>query len=113
MAAVFEVWDVQTGNLVGAYDTEREALATVCRTVRRFGDQAAEHLALAREDDDGRTLRLAQGAALAAKAKQCSDQPRRDAEALLVSAGAITRAILDAASRLVRELRSGSPVGRR
>ncbi len=112
MAAVFEVWDVQTGNLVGAYDTEREALVTVCRTLRRFGDQAAEHLALAREDDDGRTFKVAEGAALARKAKDCLDPARRGGHRPGAS-WAMVRAIVDFAMKAVQELRAGPRVGGR
>ncbi|HXM56101.1 MAG TPA: hypothetical protein VOB72_11980 [Candidatus Dormibacteraeota bacterium] len=65
MAAVYEVWDVSTGNLVGAFATEREALEVVRRTVERDGRPGAGSLALAREDDDGRTEAVAAGHALA------------------------------------------------
>ena len=77
MGAIFEVWDVQTGNLVGAYDTEPEALATVYRTLERFGNQAADHFALAREDENGRTVKLAQGPDLAARARGYGSRSRR------------------------------------
>lgn len=69
MTAVYEVWDVSTGNLVGAYGTEREALAIVRRTVERYGRSSADSLALARDDEDGQTEALAQGGSLAALAE--------------------------------------------
>jgi hypothetical protein len=65
MAAIFEIWNVSTGNLVGAYDSEREALAVVHRTVELYGREEVEDLALAREDDEGHTEPLAQGGELA------------------------------------------------
>lgn len=70
MGAVYEVWDVSTGNLVGAYGTEREALELVRHTVERHGRARASSLALAREDEDGRTVPLAEGRALAELAQR-------------------------------------------
>jgi hypothetical protein len=47
----FELWDLQTANLLGEYDTEAEALADV-RDALAAG-WASERLGLGREFDDG------------------------------------------------------------
>lgn len=46
----YELWDVESGNLVGEYDTEEEALVTVRRIVA--SGWGADRLALALEYDD-------------------------------------------------------------
>lgn len=48
----YEVWDTSTGNLVGEYDSEDEALAVVLNALRLHGPSATEGLALALEHDD-------------------------------------------------------------
>jgi hypothetical protein len=70
VADVYEIWDVETGNLVGAYDTPNEALTTVNRTLVRYGEASIRHFALGYEDDDGVTHRLAEGDDLARWAKR-------------------------------------------
>jgi hypothetical protein len=61
----YELWDTDSGNLLGAYESERAALDAVRALTR------VPHLALAREDAEGRTVPIAQGAALAARAGAC------------------------------------------
>ena len=58
---MYELWDTDSGNLVGAYGSERAALEAV------RGMSQVEHLALAREVG-GQTRPIAEGAALAARA---------------------------------------------
>jgi hypothetical protein len=57
---VYAIWDVATANLVGAYDTEQEALADVRDTVSRFGREYVCAWALDREgegsDDIGEAI---------------------------------------------------------
>ena len=48
----WELWDTETGNLVGDYDTEAEALAVVRAALARHGPDAAAWLALGVEHDD-------------------------------------------------------------
>ena len=46
----YELWDLETRNLVGAYDTEDEALQDVRRALA--AGWPVEHLALGKEFDD-------------------------------------------------------------
>jgi len=48
----WELWDTETGNLVGDYDSEDEALAVVRDALRRLGPAAIAPLALGAEHDD-------------------------------------------------------------
>ncbi|MBI3970760.1 MAG: hypothetical protein HY332_05675 [Chloroflexi bacterium] len=59
----YELWDIESGNLVGGYETEEAALSVVRRCVVSQGRGAAETLGLARESR-GRTKTIAVGAAL-------------------------------------------------
>jgi hypothetical protein len=67
MDATFALWDLETGNLVGAYDTEAAALTVVRRSIAQWGRESVTTLALARESR-GRTKALAEGDALAERA---------------------------------------------
>jgi len=50
----FELWDMETGNLVGDYDSEAEALSVVREAVRQHGRAVVAALALGAEfDEDG------------------------------------------------------------
>lgn len=48
----WELWDTDSGNMVGDYDTEADALVIVRDAVRRHGRAVAETLALGAEYDD-------------------------------------------------------------
>jgi hypothetical protein len=48
----YQLWDTETGNLVGDYRTESEALAVVRRALRLRGPAAVEALSLGQEFDD-------------------------------------------------------------
>jgi len=80
----YEIWDTETANLVGEYDTEAEGLAAVRRLVA--GGWPAEHLGFGQEwddDDMGDDADLAptlHGAALVERAMAAElDQQRRSA----------------------------------
>jgi len=64
MAMFFELLDVETGNLIGTYETEEEALAVVRRAARLNGPSYVSALALGYEDQDGEGAQLAAGADL-------------------------------------------------
>ena len=49
----WELWDTETGNLVGDYDSEEDALAVVRDALRRLGPGAITPLALGAEHDEG------------------------------------------------------------
>lgn len=67
---IYELWDMETDNLINDYDDEAAALAVVRDTVERYGLQAAETLALLCERSDGRgpVETLAMGIALVERA---------------------------------------------
>lgn len=48
----WELWDTETGNLVGDYDDEAAALAVVRDVLRRHGSGPLAALALGAEHDD-------------------------------------------------------------
>lgn len=60
---MYELWDIESGNLVGNYIALVDALAIVRGTAERFGDDAVLRLALGREDD-GVSTSIAGGSAL-------------------------------------------------
>jgi hypothetical protein len=64
----YELWNTQTGNAIGAFDSEADALATVRALLERRGRGYADRLALGYEDDCGRSMQIAEGQELAARA---------------------------------------------
>jgi hypothetical protein len=60
----YELWETRSGNLMGSFASEAEALAVVRDAIRQHGRGYAETLILAREDDE-ETVTLAEGAGLA------------------------------------------------
>lgn len=50
----YDLWDVETGNYLGRYGTEAEALSVVEVLVREFGPEYAAALNLGAEDEAGR-----------------------------------------------------------
>ena len=71
----YELIDVESGNLVGTYDSEDEALSIVRRGVHLNGSGFVDTLALGYEDDDGEGAQIAAGADLLARALK-TDQGR-------------------------------------
>ena len=55
----YEVWEMQTGNLVASFSLEEDALALVRDAVEAHGEAYARHLALVREDEAGQTTTVA------------------------------------------------------
>jgi hypothetical protein len=73
----YELVELSTGNVVGAYDTERAALRDVAEAIRRYGRGSVDSLALGQDDSQGDGRVIAQGAALAALAlAETSGTPR-------------------------------------
>lgn len=58
---IYELWDTDTFNLVGSYESEADALGVVRSAVARHGTGYVEGLALVSEDDRGRSRTLAEG----------------------------------------------------
>jgi hypothetical protein len=64
----YELWELSTGNLVGAYETEAGALRAVAEAIRRYGSGAASTLALDDAGPDGDGRPIAEGEELARRA---------------------------------------------
>lgn len=64
----YELMDVESGNLLGTYDTEIEALAAVRQAVQANGTAYVGALALGCSDDDGGGALIAEGTDLLARA---------------------------------------------
>jgi hypothetical protein len=60
----YELWDLETRNLVGNFDTQEEALLFVREVLDTYGLEAAKTFALGTEDENGETTAIAQGPAL-------------------------------------------------
>ncbi len=60
----FELMDVDSGNLVGSFATEAEAVAAVRAAYARFGDEGVRDLLLIRVDPHGEHAFVADGEAL-------------------------------------------------
>ena len=67
-SATFALWDLDTGNLVGVYDSEPAALAVVRAAITAHGTACIDPLALVRETRRGRARTIAAGKALAQRA---------------------------------------------
>jgi hypothetical protein len=65
---MYELWEASTGNAMGAYDTEEDALGVIRDTVRHYGRQSVATFGLLRINSRGRAKLLAEGEALADRA---------------------------------------------
>lgn len=60
----FELWDFETGNALGEYDREADALAVIRDNVRSHGPSVVHGVALLARDPGGESRIVAQGEAL-------------------------------------------------
>ncbi len=74
---VYVMWDVETGNVVGDFATEDEALAVVRELLDDNAPDYVDALSLGRTDDDGGTRLVADGQGLASMARGGLDPSRR------------------------------------
>jgi hypothetical protein len=65
---IWTIWDLDSGNLVGTYDTEQEALAVLRSAIKAYGASYTDGLVLGREDSEGRPKALVEGQELARRA---------------------------------------------
>jgi hypothetical protein len=70
--AFFELVNLSSGNRVGDYDTEQEALCDAWDAVRRRGDHALDAIALRYQDDYGNGEIKAEGEELVRRAYTAS-----------------------------------------
>jgi len=68
----YDLWDVESGNIVNTFETEREALSVVRTLLDLNGLEYARCLSLGVEGDDGSMRIIAEGHDLAARARQDS-----------------------------------------
>ena len=64
----YELWDTETANLIGTYDTEEQALSVVLSVIHTRGRSAAGTLFLGVEHEDGASTPVAEGEALVERA---------------------------------------------
>lgn len=64
MEAYYDLWDVDTGNSLGTYDTEAEALRIARLLIEAYGTDYAEMLDLGYSDEQGEGRSIASGAML-------------------------------------------------
>jgi hypothetical protein len=89
---VFEIWDLDSGNRLGEFATEAEAVAEVKHALDQHGEEYVATLLLDAEDE-GRTQLIAQGPALVALARGTTgaDQPGHGPTERIVPAAAEAR----------------------
>ena len=75
----FELWDNESGNLIGAYETEEEALVDINETICAYGAGYANSVALLLVGPRGGMRRLAVGSDLAKRARKASAETARRA----------------------------------
>jgi hypothetical protein len=61
MAITYELWDVNAGNIIGAFATKEDTLAVVDRLLEAYGQDYAEILDLTFRDDSGSSQVVASG----------------------------------------------------
>jgi hypothetical protein len=64
----YELWDLETGNIINTYETEQAALAVVCELIESNGAEYADALALGLTDAGGKLL-VAEGSHLVSRAR--------------------------------------------
>jgi hypothetical protein len=68
----YDLWDVESGNIVNTFETEHEALPVVRTLLDLNGPEHAQSLSLGCEGDDGSMRIVAEGGDLAARAAMAS-----------------------------------------
>ena len=66
---VYEIWDLESGNRLGEYDSRAAALAELRDALAHHGEEYVATLLLDAEDEAGHTELVAKGPALVALAK--------------------------------------------
>jgi hypothetical protein len=74
----YDLWDVESGNIVNTFETEHDALAVVRTLLDLNGPEYVQALSLGYEDDDGSMRIVAEGDRLASMlAESSSTTPER------------------------------------
>ena len=75
--AGYELWDVESRNLLDDFDSEADALAAVRALIALNGADATRALALTQIGADGRMTTVAMGEALSARADSATSEAGR------------------------------------
>ena len=57
----FQLWDIESANLIGSYADQESALAIVRHALDLHGAETVSGLSLLRQDDRGRLIKVAEG----------------------------------------------------
>ena len=68
--ATYELWEMRSGNLVGSWAAEADALAVIRTALDTHGDETVATMSLLAEDARGVTNVVAEGPALIERARQ-------------------------------------------
>ena len=71
----YELWDVESGNIINTYESEAQALAVVRGLLALNGPEYADALSLSFEDDDEESTLVAEGSELAQRAASAEQAP--------------------------------------
>lgn len=75
LLATYELWEMRSGNLVGSWPAETEALAVAREALDRHGAELVASLSLLSENTQGDTTVVAEGAALVERTRQVTATP--------------------------------------
>ncbi|MDQ3693371.1 MAG: hypothetical protein M3464_07065 [Chloroflexota bacterium] len=78
MDTSYELWNVESGNIIGAFDTASEALAVVRHLLDSFGESYASELTLGRRDGDSPATIVGEGDELIAMMERPTTDAERD-----------------------------------
>lgn len=58
---IYDLWDSESGNVVGTFDTKEDALSVVRQALAKHGSEYVETLLFGQQDSRGRTKAIARG----------------------------------------------------
>jgi hypothetical protein len=68
----FEIWETETGNLAGDYESQAEALAVIRRILESDHPETVKTLLLTEEHESGKSIQIGAGEELVRLAVQAS-----------------------------------------
>ena len=71
----YELWDIETANIVGSFTRVEECLAIVRTLLDQFGSDYADELTLGRRDESAEVLEIATGQRLRTWAQHGVPEP--------------------------------------
>lgn len=78
MNTSYELWNVETGNIIGSFATASEALAVVRHLLDAYGDGYASELTLGRRDGETLATIVGDGGELVAILERSTAEADRD-----------------------------------